>query len=415
MRYWKWLTALLLVVAVVLAWRLWKCRPVPPPRVALEECPHGWNDYGEASRRMPSVNGAVNLGNLVVPGRITNIPEFHDCQRFVSRNGAYMGFFAIFAAEDLQLRFDSVSSHKGVDQPQVGWAMGVIWSEEDEYKPLGISKGFNCLFLYYRVEELKARMVPVTEESQCGPAQDPGQLPGTDLSVVQAPTAADIKEVPMVARWDWDDARKEQYIDIACGAAVCQVGSPGFNSAPQGMAVATQAVSGPVVGIKLWYDEQNLANTTTSPPTLSGVHGAAIPDPNLGNLNNPSDFLGQWQPGAEMQFDKPFPEFAAKFGIPPEASRGPFQISMCAGKRGDCNVPQNAVQSTDCIPQPGDLSWWAKLVFPGGSVYRCIKRVDHTLEVANAGISIPGTARWHWVKSDATLWMRCLQGCCELR
>lgn len=197
---------------------------------------------------------------------------------------------------------------------------------------------------------------------------------------------------------------------------MCQVGSTGFSGSPQGMAVASAAVSGPVVGIKLWYDEQNLANTATpADPVLSGVNGAAIPDPNLGNLNSLGDFSGQWQPGAEIQLDRPFPELAAKWGIPVEAARGPFNVSMCSGARAACNVPAATAQTSDCKPSPGESSWWAKIVFQGDSVYRCIKRTDHTQELANTGITIPGTARWHWVKSDETLWMRCLEGCCELR
>ena len=100
------------------------------------ECPRQWGniplffekvDYGERTRdslkRLHIVPGAHGLefhptnGELSPAGPITNIPEFHDCQRFVSNTGAsFDSLFAIFAS----FKLDSVTRALGWDR--VNWS-----------------------------------------------------------------------------------------------------------------------------------------------------------------------------------------------------------------------------------------------------------------------------------------------------
>ncbi len=71
------------------------------------ECPRNWNSVPlvvQKEARMSGATAPIGPGGLPVPGPITNIPEFHDCQRFIidSTPGPggerYDSLYAIFAA-----------------------------------------------------------------------------------------------------------------------------------------------------------------------------------------------------------------------------------------------------------------------------------------------------------------------------
>ncbi len=65
------------------------------------ECPKGW--VFPKGQSQPG-ELAVPAGQLSVPREIQNVPEFHDCQRFLVEDGGRLVYgerFAIFAARDL--------------------------------------------------------------------------------------------------------------------------------------------------------------------------------------------------------------------------------------------------------------------------------------------------------------------------
>ena len=75
--------------------------------INLVECPHDW---------MPHLyqDSLVTPGELALPGALTNVPEFHDCQKLVAANASGLGYLplaAVFGAWDLVARWDSVRDY----------------------------------------------------------------------------------------------------------------------------------------------------------------------------------------------------------------------------------------------------------------------------------------------------------------
>lgn len=140
--------ALVALVCVIVA----ACRPgqthtgysgVDPTR---PECPHDWDSvplFKPDGRELPSgrpipgpggpggstgITGAVvgttliiPAGGLSVPGPRTDIPEFHDCQRFITDDGAnYEPLFAVFASA----RLDSITGW-------MSWDSTLTWTSSD--------------------------------------------------------------------------------------------------------------------------------------------------------------------------------------------------------------------------------------------------------------------------------------------
>jgi hypothetical protein len=56
--------------------------------------------------------------------------------------------------------------------------------------------------------------------------------------------------------------------------------------------------------------------------------------------------------------------------------------------------------------------WWLRIVSgtPAKAKYFCVHRRGHE---DIAGLDIPGIVRWRWALNDETIWIRCLEGCCE--
>src|SRR5262249_9541223 len=62
----------------------------------LPECPHDWS---QLPKRLGG--GRVPAEGFYTVGPITDVPEFHDCQRLVDSTGEYGPLVAVFAAYDL--------------------------------------------------------------------------------------------------------------------------------------------------------------------------------------------------------------------------------------------------------------------------------------------------------------------------
>jgi hypothetical protein len=68
--------------------------------------------------------------------------------------------------------------------------------------------------------------------------------------------------------------------------------------------------------------------------------------------------------------------------------------------------PQNNPNSWEGFVHPGPTAAAPKA---RQVIYR-----DHTADIlAGGGFTIPGDARWRWVKNDERLWVGCDAGCCE--
>jgi hypothetical protein len=434
------------------------------------ECPHNWKPY---------LDSAVVPGQLTVPGRITNIPEFHDCQRFVATSGVgftYLPLFAIFGAWDLASRWDSVIHHSasltpGPTEPidsvsgdlaattklpqaiahpssvptressgsaRSGWAFVEVLSE-GRYGALGIGPGFNCAYFYMAKDTLRARMVHFEgmHEPHCELPVDPDTLAGYPLFVrrTKHPSHTSPADYPATARWDWDPAHNIQYFGVKCGDAWCEVGHYGFVPSELPSLPATADAATPnwrrVRHIKGWFDQQRLA------PALVANPGA--PDPGWGTLfadpllitRRVSDFTGNWVLVARARLDPSLATYESKWNLTPAGADRENLLYMCRGPWETCRASAEHVRDfapgpipplAPACPTADDVTpadkgvWWAGTVSSKRTVgFACVIRRDHSADFAALGLRPTGTVRWRWRDQDETIWTSCDAGCCEVQ
>jgi hypothetical protein len=403
---------------------------------ARRECPHDWPDtlvFADPEREGATIRVPAPLNG---PGPIKNVPEFHDCQRFITPQMQYDSMFAIFAVERLSHLDSLVAVYEGASEAE-GLSSGsalpaaeiVAWNQ---YPSLGIGSGFNCLYLWPAPEGnvvgWRARMVSFgPNEQDCRQPVEHARLAGHDLDVTVHADARlpDPVHYPSVARWEWDATTRRQYIGIRCGPAWCEVGN-GVASAPTYASTVPGSGSLPqdrfrVLQVKGWYDQQVLAVDAGSGgmATPSTYVGTIIPHPGLERMTE-ADFA-DWNTVAWVAIEGSGPNpYETKFNLHATVAGASFdelnRIDLCTGET--CACPPGASGCvevpTACTKHdgsPSDGVWKAMITNPVNqrSVVRCVARyaMDPTL-------NIPGTVRWRWLADDEGQWMRCPLGCCEL-
>jgi hypothetical protein len=479
------------------------------------ECPQKWDkipQFVHADSAAAGVTAAVVDGSraLAVVEPIKDIPEFHDCQKFIQRNGAYDALYAIFAVFKLDsvgdalvrdsIRWTSSDNSvavvsdsgflrslkpgtatitavstadssrriaatvlvKGGLAPPVDTVLtftgrrreevsispnytyslaatlgttstnvasaAVIYTFGPGNPELGIGPNFNCLYVYYdRANKLSAKMVKVgklaPDTSACRASVDPNTAAGTELEV--KPRNGQPFDLPAVARWDYDDLGKVQYIGIKCGNAWCEIGSPGFHPSPRHVA-SSPTIPGEkkVLENKGWHDEQFLAVLNTAgEPIPSRLKGTVVPHPDL-LTRTVDNYKATFLPVAFVGFDmaggnqQALAYYKAKFNfdpVPVSQLKNMNKLELCFGTTSECdNMPAPPAGSA-CATNvdAAGRRWWVRLV--GGRdntiKHRCVIRREHP--ALPVGVRFAKTARWRWLLADETVWHECTQGCCE--
>jgi hypothetical protein len=421
------------------------------------ECPGEGVELKVDTGQMPPITFTVR--HVPLSDSITNIPEFHDCQRFVvkSRMGmlAYDSLFAVFASfrldsliRDLRNSKDTLSITRG-DSTALGVAgivvktvpVATVFSDHREYEQLGIAPGFNCLLLFALPAPgtWGAKMIPLTRPDSSCLSVDPhmkGMLLQVHPSRTPRLTEADY---PDAARWDWDSVHSQQYIGIKCGAAWCQVGRPGFDTSASysGPPLPFTPITAPsftanesrrVTAVRGWYDEQRLNIGTDQP---SGLRGILVPNPHIHNLQEtPDRYHSTWvQVGFAVVIGGGYPKW--------NYLREVNEVLVCHGSARDCSA-NDAVLYTRIMRQnperpsrlsPGRCqSGWLAAVGPhrdghhpddSRSKFFCLVETSHKLEIVDLNTrfphiisSIPGTARWRWLVPDEGGWFGCISSSC---
>ena len=406
-----------------------------PLDLRLPECPQ----YGEwkqffANRKNPDLSIAAS-GELSLPGRITDVPEFHDCQKFIisgGKHGTFLTLFAIFARDSLREitnRFNSIpdTARTASDSTAVATfggavAVGEVLALEKGYSELGINPLFNCLFLSVTYQGLAAKMIPVDKNEQsCKTITHPEDKPGTPLTVVRTFFKHDT--APPVARWDWDPVNDKQHIGIACGIAWCDIGKAGFHPS-SAHASSTGLPNDRVIAVKGWFDEQRLAVPPTPATTFASatslvpghIIGTFVPMPDLGSdAGSPagSRYDGNWVRVATVAMTDTSGAYLGKLNI----LRSPVKdaidsVSLCYGKLRGC-IRNTAIRPKCAAATfPDSLQWWGLVTNPQTPPsFFCVTRRGHE---GIPGLHIPGIVRWRWAIKDETMWIRCLEGCCEV-
>lgn len=410
-------------------------------------CSRGERDGGgeqAAEQRVPECPGdgfvvTIDTGQGMlatyeqVPGvgALTNIPEYHDCQRFVKPDGTYDTRYAIFAT----LGLDSLGARWMRDSAQQGPSAAlparrlaaVIYSWNGTYTPLGIRPSFNCLYMYRDQGSWQATMLWLGSQSATCASSLTGSLGSNETPLLvneipQGRPAYDHTDYPPVARWDWDSVRTEHFISIKCDPTWCEIGDRAGIGASSRRFVGTATfppddpIPGPSVApkhrwrtaeIKGWYDEQQLAVANAGGGVRPGpLRGAVFPHMALGRHQLPSDFANAalpWMPAAYAQLDAAYKTLQGRNRF----DQGLNRISLCYGTMAFCGVPAGIQLPASCS---ATTSWWVRIDSP-----RSEPRFTCAVYRPHANVVIWPTARWRWQETDETIWIRCTPGCCELQ
>ncbi len=414
------------VVLAAVSWGYGHASPPPPPR---PECPHEWPEGLKME--------------LPVPGPISNVPEFHDCQRFLlnkSGNLAYGSMEAIFVRYKIDSVFDSTEPlhipdtlyhtspwYAILTPPTATTHLAIVGQvlSYGNYTLLGIQSTYSCILLEWDAAPsppmYRAWMVPVPSGTRCG--LPPLTLPAAHIKELYVTPVTFANDAPPVSRWDWDPIAREQYIGMVCPTGWCEL------HAEQGYTTSSSHGGTPSI-MKGWYDEQYLASYVSGALTMDGSFGAIFPDPTLGGRSVAS-YTGQWLASAWVTLNHQSANYAPKLNLEPgspmmnpladlvhpDVARQYNEIELCFST-GAKRCPNQDLVKHPCPPDhwtEGTQSyvgtWFARETPVGGHnpTYSCTQFRSYP------GFQAPPTVRWRWDLKDETMWISCPLGCCQVK
>ena len=391
------------------------------------------------------------------PGETQNTAEFHDCQAFVTNQGSRSpgsyseGIFAIFAVRRGTRAVSSDLLFRAAADGGMALPAAQVFALAS-YAPLGVEPGFSCLYLLQQGEGFEARLrrdgwdeqdcrdaIPISE-FEAIPIPD-----GANLSVTYVDPRPRVPDtIPVVARWHWSyDSNQGAHVyrmGVWCDQWWCEVGRVGMPT-PEEEPITWNLVEyaefsdgTPILAtnqgrVPGWYDEQVLSVYRDGALAVSGIIGTLFPEPSLGLYTLADYASSRWQPAAKVALTSPAPAgnpsrsvnpqnpFTEKFNFDFTTEGSPLNsVSLCRGGWDDCREDGAPDLPPACHPAmvhtDTTSEWWAKLEAPPQSgrdpMYSCVARCPYDFQVA-------GTARWRWLPDDPGLWMRCIDGCCEVR
>ena len=449
------------------------------PFKKINDCPHYWTSGG---------GGPIPGDSIPLIGSITNVPEYHDCQRFVGRNMRYLDIAAVWVREDIRGFYERTMSLSPPNRPGAASALvggqpanfnvgdssgaalattrvgvvGIIWSD-GPYKDLGLIPGWSCLVMNWKMSgtaidptSYGGRTVHVAKADLCSKLTVVDMAKGYPLAVTAlAPRTGDVS--PPVARWDWDDSLKVQYVSMWCPTGWCEFHNKHYKSSPVWDATIApySASAGMFVRQKGYYDEQILADPLAGGGRLDGtlVRGTIFPEPGL-ETRSVTSYTGHWLPVARVSMSKASPGYLSKYLYKPHPGAPDGRdnlVSLCfkAGgpllreslrpaesaelmkvKAGTPSVGARPIAT----PVEAARSVVARLTCSGTAPQRACPKDDKNvgywyMKVTNpdnaerlycvhyrkapSGVTVPGIVRWRWTWKDEIIWIGCPQGCCE--
>jgi hypothetical protein len=360
------------------------------------------------------------LSTIAISGERSSVVEVHDCQRLILASSAgplvYGPLATIFASDSLDLPIAESIESRGLRASAAIYSWGMSSTQPGSYSSLGITAGWNCLYVFAHGNGVEARMVHALTDSTCLERLPPGK--GTPLRVVQTPPPAGMSadDIPPVARWagELGDGAHTNHIWIRCGNMSCEVGPADFKpehglSTDARNLVLALTLNAPetqrVLAVAGWYDQQ-LLGVPGSGGELepSNVFATLIPAPSLGSMTE--DSLRLWRVVAYAYLPDSAPGYADKLNF----GKGINTISLRFGPKA-LVFEDGGDPGTCAIANTGD-EWWGRIESANGGPprYFCVHRWQHDV----SGKDLPGTVRWQWLNVDERTWIRCPKGCCPI-
>jgi hypothetical protein len=182
-------------------------------------------------------------------------------------------------------------------------------------------------------------------------------------------------------------------------------------------ATTMTSASEAIYAVKGWYDEQRLAfpSTAGSGLVVGSVRGTFLPMPDLGNDSGAPDtsrYARHWIAVATASVEAGSSVYLKKLNLQVSPVRpSSDSVYLCYGARAKCPMTADPARGPQCKATGDPEIWWARIVSSGAppsTHYFCVQRREH------ANVHIPGVVRWRWAVKDETMWIRCLEGCCEV-
>jgi hypothetical protein len=397
----------LLCCAVAIA-----CGEDKRPQGALVSCPDHVRVLVASSTGTDSAVQAFQ-----VPGAITLVPEYHDCQRLVDVTDRKFGALAAI--------FSGVGESQDPLPPRMAQpsAAAALIVSSAENAPLGIGPGNNCLYLWglYRGDSViahHARMLKVgADESRCSQPLGTANAKVLHVTVLSTPGL-----VPGGSRWDHDPEHAQSFISSRCGAAWCEIGQPktidpttqGWESAAA-FDVAIPAGYEAVYNVKGWHDDQRLPipiDPTATPKVIAtdeiGVtpssRAIVVPDTILQQKPDTAYFNNRWVPTVRVHLSTAITPYEMKFGLQASTRATVNLVSVCRVPKmpdGSLSGTCDGVTSTSLCagisdPDPNAI-WFGRIQGAQSGVrYHCVEYHSHGIH------GPPFTARWRWPSKAST-------------
>ncbi|MBR9991092.1 MAG: hypothetical protein KFH98_15125 [Gemmatimonadetes bacterium] len=395
---------------------------------------------GAAIARHPECPHTTELGTISIAGPITNVPEFHDCQRLVIA-GQYGPLVAVWVSNRINQLYadlgpvpqdtvgrpaDSADLLAATNTTSRSVPVLQIYNYGDPvpFAPLGeLPFGFTCVyFTLVQDSTLRAWKYSTGTNNDCyQPLTRSEFVPVTRVSFEFTKDT----DYPPVARWEWDAGQARHGVGVKCGTAWCRLGPLRMTVQHYDNLVTAAGEDSRVFSIPGWYDEQVLSAPEGGLIPIkfirreglfpfriilfgrnlkpSGVRGTIFPDPSL-ESRRIGDFE-KWVRVAEVHLSEPSEHYARKFNFVHHTEQPAAVIHLRHSTEHD---PWPVLKSRDD-------DWQAAIVSSAGdTIFRkVIWRGYHDSKAQPGWVPTPGTVRWRWLEVDETTWEWCPEGCCE--
>jgi hypothetical protein len=386
----------------VLGW-CWSSRVVPPPEPRFTAS-HG--ACGLTIQTLREQDSTKQMPSGVLAWPTLSVPEFQDDQRFTDGSGPSRRFGPIACV----IAHPSLVSYTDIDFAQTSgvWVAAIYVgatpaiATNDPYDDLGLRAGWNCL--YMRSQGLagvtmRGLVVQPDDEGNCRRQSSWVGRPAHRSPI----TATSPAHYPPVARFVEKKNTWRVGIGVKCVARWCNYG---INAPPDvdDLAHPVGSTASPTYARRAvlgWHDQQHLligAVTSSGTGGKATIRSSIVPVHNLETFRTSSHFSGITNV-AEIYF--------------PDNDVAGTKYATGWGFSHSGTTPDTLALQLRAGQDPHLTSSWRVFVNSVEKANLKVRYTNHST-IFNPNPYIPGTARWRWKDGDEAIWVRCLDGCCEV-